>query len=104
MASIERTAYPRFKKILTGRELNEFFTPSEEEAMFARCTVRGDVNGFWGSMDRKTGLRDKLFRICWMAPDVRSEVEPKSHITCRICRVPVLKSNRTKAYADFPFR
>lgn len=44
MASIERTAYPRFKKILTGRELNEFYTPSEEEAMFGRSTVRGDVN------------------------------------------------------------
>ena len=44
MASIERTAYPRFKKILSGRELNEFYTPSEEEAMFGRSTVRGDVN------------------------------------------------------------
>lgn len=44
MASIERTAYPRFKKVLTGRELNEFYTPSEEEAMFGRTTVRGDVN------------------------------------------------------------
>lgn len=44
MASIERTAYPRFKKVLTGRELNEFYTPSEEEAMFSRATVRGDVS------------------------------------------------------------
>ena len=44
MASIERTAYPRFKKILTGRELNEFYTPSEEEAIFGRSTVGGGLN------------------------------------------------------------
>jgi hypothetical protein len=44
VASVEQTAYPRFKKVLAGRELNEFYTPSEEEAMFGRSTVRGDVN------------------------------------------------------------
>ncbi|MGK3945136.1 DUF4158 domain-containing protein [Streptomyces sp. RP5T] len=31
MTSTERTAYPRFKRLITARELHGFFTPSEEE-------------------------------------------------------------------------
>ncbi|SFO12565.1 hypothetical protein SAMN04487980_106911 [Streptomyces sp. cf124] len=31
MTSIERTASPRFKRLITARELHVFFTPSEEE-------------------------------------------------------------------------
>ncbi|MFF5143071.1 DUF4158 domain-containing protein [Streptomyces sp. NPDC013157] len=31
MTSIERTAYPRFKRLITAGELHVFFTPSEEE-------------------------------------------------------------------------
>ncbi|MET8270743.1 DUF4158 domain-containing protein [Streptomyces sp. NPDC005096] len=35
MTSIERTAYPRFKRLITARELHVFFTPSEEERAWA---------------------------------------------------------------------
>ncbi|MEU7377571.1 Tn3 family transposase [Streptomyces albidoflavus] len=35
MTSIERTAYPRFKRLITARELHVFFTPSEEERVWA---------------------------------------------------------------------
>ncbi|QCX82691.1 hypothetical protein C9F11_45665 (plasmid) [Streptomyces sp. YIM 121038] len=35
MASVERTAYPRFKRITSARELREFFTPSVEEVGWA---------------------------------------------------------------------
>jgi hypothetical protein len=31
MTSVERTAYPRFKRLITARELRVFFTSSEEE-------------------------------------------------------------------------
>lgn len=36
MTSIERTAYPRFKRLITARELHVFFTPGEEERAWAR--------------------------------------------------------------------
>ncbi|MFB9495173.1 hypothetical protein, partial [Nonomuraea dietziae] len=32
VTSIERTAYPRFKRLITARELLVFFSPSGEEA------------------------------------------------------------------------
>ncbi|WP_162948204.1 DUF4158 domain-containing protein [Streptomyces europaeiscabiei] len=35
MASPERTAYPRFRKLISERELREFFTPSAEDAVWA---------------------------------------------------------------------
>jgi hypothetical protein len=35
MTSIERTAYPRFKRQITARELHVFFTPGEEERAWA---------------------------------------------------------------------
>ncbi|NYH80716.1 hypothetical protein FHR84_004082 [Actinopolyspora biskrensis] len=35
MASIDRTAYPRFKRVVSARELEEAFTPSAEEGAWA---------------------------------------------------------------------
>jgi hypothetical protein len=34
MASMERTAYPRFQPIPHARELTEYFTPTAEEMAF----------------------------------------------------------------------
>ncbi|MFF7976910.1 hypothetical protein [Streptomyces sp. NPDC007905] len=31
MTSIERTAYPRFKRLMSAREMHVFFTPKREE-------------------------------------------------------------------------
>lgn len=43
MASIERTAYPRFKKVVSARELYEVFTPTPAETAWAReATRKGD--------------------------------------------------------------
>ncbi len=41
MAAIERTAYPRFKQSLTQRELDEFYTPTEEEVTFVNQAATG---------------------------------------------------------------
>jgi len=38
VASIERTAYPRFKRFLSARELHVFYTPQTDEI----------VVGAWG--------------------------------------------------------
>jgi hypothetical protein len=42
MASIERTAYPRFKKMLTRAELNQHYQPSDKELAFVRRYAKGN--------------------------------------------------------------
>lgn len=44
MASIERTAYPRFKKVVSARELYEAFTPTPGETAWAREATRSEGN------------------------------------------------------------
>lgn len=44
MASIERTAYPRFKKVVSARELYEAFTPTHGETAWAREATRSEGN------------------------------------------------------------
>jgi len=41
VASIERTAYPHFKRRPLARELTEVYTPSGEELVFIREHARG---------------------------------------------------------------
>jgi hypothetical protein len=40
MASIERTAYPRFKRSPTGQEVEALYTPTDDEIQFARIIAR----------------------------------------------------------------
>jgi hypothetical protein len=40
MASVERTAYPRFKRTISSRELHEGFTPGTAEVAWARGKAR----------------------------------------------------------------
>jgi TnpA family transposase len=42
MASIERTAYPRFRRFMSARELHVFYTPAAEEITWARENVGSD--------------------------------------------------------------
>ncbi len=44
MASIERTAYPRFKRYYTPNELKNIYTPTTEEKLFATEHTRNDNN------------------------------------------------------------
>jgi TnpA family transposase len=41
---IERTAYPRFKRQFTAKELTEIYTPSKSEIAFAYATTKGESN------------------------------------------------------------
>ena len=43
MASIERTAYPRFRTQLAEKELEADYTPNDDEADFVRRNARGDA-------------------------------------------------------------
>jgi hypothetical protein len=42
VASIDRTAYPRFKRVVSAREITEAFTPSEDEIVWARSKTTPD--------------------------------------------------------------
>ena len=46
MASIDRTAYPRFEPIPHARELTEYFTPTAEEIAFGHTLVRRNASVF----------------------------------------------------------
>lgn len=41
MTTVERTAYPRFKKTFSKRELNTTYTPTPEEIAFAQAHAYG---------------------------------------------------------------
>jgi hypothetical protein len=42
LASIDRTAYPRFKRVVSARELTEAFTPTSDEVAWARGKSHSD--------------------------------------------------------------
>jgi len=42
VASIERTAYPRFKRFLSARELHVFYTPQTDEIVWAHGVAGSD--------------------------------------------------------------
>ena len=46
MASIERTAYPRFKRYYTLAQLQKTYTPTSSEIAFARSNTQGNQNFF----------------------------------------------------------
>jgi len=43
MASIERTAYPRFKPSLTANELQTLYCPTDDERAFIATHARGEA-------------------------------------------------------------
>jgi Domain of unknown function (DUF4158) len=43
MTAIERTAYPRFKRILTTKDLAEVYTPTPQERFLAHRSTKGSV-------------------------------------------------------------
>ncbi len=44
MTSIERTAYPRFKRYYTEKEIREIYTPTQSEKAFSRSHTAGQKN------------------------------------------------------------
>ena len=42
MASVERTAYPRFPRLLTPQKLRKLFTPSKDEVEWVAASSRGE--------------------------------------------------------------
>lgn len=50
MASIERTVYPRFRHEPNARELQDLFTPTQDEIGFARSLVRDSNEHFFAAV------------------------------------------------------
>ncbi len=46
MTSIERTAYPRFTRAPSVKELRETYTPTPTDLVFVATTVRGPAQKF----------------------------------------------------------
>jgi hypothetical protein len=42
VTSIEQTAYPRFKRLITAHELHLFFSPTRDELQWAADATDGD--------------------------------------------------------------
>jgi TnpA family transposase len=53
VASIERTAYPRFKRFLSARELHVFYTPQPEEVTWVRGIAGSDEHLLAGMVQLK---------------------------------------------------
>ena len=56
VTSIERTAYPQFKRLTSARVLHVFFTPSEDEAAWAR--ERTETPASQAIRQARSGQRD----------------------------------------------
>ena len=94
MASIERTAYPRFKRFMSARELHVYYTPQLEEIVWAREVASSDEH----LLALVTQLK-AFNRMGWFPPLSEVPVEVISHIR-RDLRLPestraVYASSRT---------
>lgn len=91
MTSIDRTAYPRFKRVITARELAKSFTPSGEEIAWARELTVSDEHllalTVWLKSYQRLGYFPKLDDV----PDVVVE-----HV-CDALRLPEDVSARVDA-------
>ncbi|GAA1916503.1 hypothetical protein [Streptantibioticus ferralitis] len=77
--SIERTAYPRFKRLITARELHLFFSPSREEVDWP--VARTDSDGHQLALLLLVLLPRRSWKI---DPEDLAEVSP--YLTKKIMR------------------
>jgi hypothetical protein len=70
VASIDRTAYPRFTRLVSTKELSEAFTPTTDEIAWARGRTQNDqhllVLTVWFKCYQRLGYFPKLVDV----PDV----------------------------------
>ncbi|MEV6701590.1 DUF4158 domain-containing protein [Streptomyces sp. NPDC051453] len=69
MTSIERTAYARFKRLITARELHVFFTPSEEEQAWAEEVTDSDEHQLGLLVALKSYQRMRCFPKAYDVPE-----------------------------------
>src|SRR4051794_9080254 len=105
MTSIERTAYPRFKREITARELLEIYTPTPQELAFPTRAARGERPllsllvllkcfqrlGYLPPLDTVPSVIVQHLRsVLGLAPEVLTGVTPrtlyKHHRLVRECR------------------
>ncbi|MFI6597263.1 DUF4158 domain-containing protein [Nonomuraea sp. NPDC050536] len=94
MASIERTAYPRFKRLITARELHVFFTPSEEERVWAEEVTDSDEHQLALLIALKSYQRMGCFPKAYDVPDQVVEFVRRA-VELAESTLPVYASGRT---------
>ncbi len=75
MTSIERTAYPQFKRLTSARVLDVFFTPAADEVAWARERTASPEALLALVVDLK--CFQKMARFC-----SREEIPPDRHRPC----------------------
>ena len=68
MASVERTAYPRFRRFMSARELHVFYTPAAEEIAWARENASSDEHLLGLVIQLKTFSRLGYFPALYEVP------------------------------------
>jgi hypothetical protein len=61
VTSVDRTAYPRFGRVVSGRELAESFTPTDAEIEWARTRIQDEQRLLGSSKDKDETRRGLIF-------------------------------------------
>jgi hypothetical protein len=94
MTSIERTAYPRFKRLITARELHVFFTPSEEERAWVEEVTDSDEHQLALLVALKSYQRMGCFPKAYDVPVQVVEFVRRA-VELPVSTLPVYASGRT---------
>ena len=95
MTSIERTAYPQFKRLTSARVLHVFFTPTAEESAWARERTKEPAALFALVLDLK--CFQKMARFC-----SREEIPDVVVDHVRRCLGPPVVSSEKQRFQPFP--
>ena len=92
MASIERTAYPRFKRFMSVRELHVFYTPQPDEIVWAGEAAGSDEH-LLALVTQLKVFNSSATSQCWMR--CRRRWSGTFAGTCG-CRKPPCRSTSTR--------
>src|SRR6266700_6324699 len=86
MTAIERTAYPRFKQILSAKDLAEVYTPTPQERLVAHRSTKGRVAEVGFLVLLKTYQRLGRFVLLSEVPSsiidhIAKPFEPQLHVS-----------------------
>ncbi|MFC3453356.1 Tn3 family transposase [Amycolatopsis speibonae] len=101
MTAIDRTAYPRFKRVVSSKELAEAFTPSEGEVAWARSKVRSEAPDqvvallVWLKAHARLGYFPKLDAVPQLVVEhVAAAIGADADVVARVAAVRTAKRYR----------
>jgi hypothetical protein len=101
LTAIDRTAYPRFKRVVSSKELVEAFTPSEGEVAWARSKVRSEAPDqvvallVWLKAHARLGYFPKLDAVSQLVVEhVAAAIGVDADVVARVAAVRTAKRYR----------